>query len=130
MSRPVSVLLPAPGGPVIPTTWTGRRTCGSETCHGGLFSTRVIARASAPQPRPSPCRARGDSTSVCADKLDLPVEDLLPDDGLRGLPDAGRRQHVDQRCRGGALEGRERAAAVVEDVASGNASFASWDRPH
>ena len=101
-AAPVSVLLPAPGGPVMPTTWTGRSTGrDAQTCHGGaVLDQRDRARERAPALGPSPWRASSASTSVCADKRDLPVEDPL----------RGSRPSRTCRCRSAAATSTSAAA--------------------
>src|SRR4051812_26051378 len=95
--RPTSVLLPAPGGPVTPMTWAGESAVGISIDHGGAFSTSVIARASGSQLRALCWASSSACSSAGADKGDLPVEDAVAHDALRGLADAGQRQPVDER---------------------------------
>src|SRR3954451_22684153 len=104
MSRATSVLFPAPGGPVTPITCAGRSASGISIDHGGVFSTSVIARASGSQLRALCCASSRACSSARADKGDLPVEDPVADDALRGLADAGQRQAFDEGGPGRPLE--------------------------
>src|SRR4051812_32556056 len=123
MSRATSVLLPAPGGPVTPITWAGRSAAGMSIAHGGVFSTRVIARARGSQLR-APCwasrsarRSLVASRSARTDKGDLPVQGAVADHALRRLADAGERQPVHERRARGPLEARQLGAAEAQEVA-------------
>src|SRR5690348_13837215 len=104
----------------MPTTWVGRSVVGSASDHGGLSSTRVMARARGIQ-APSRHAARSASSSLCANKGDLSSDDLVAQQLLGDLADAGAGQDVDDGRPGGPLEPLQALAAVRQQGGGGQA---------